>query len=95
VLARAHDLLIVSWMEPFSLALTAQVHDIGFLAFFLGVWILFFVSLTPCDGKTLRRIHPVTAAGFASFVLAWLMSAATGRTAKGLRTRWETSFRPA
>jgi hypothetical protein len=77
VLARAYDPLIVSWMEPLFPALTEQVDELGFLAFFFGVWILFFVSLALYDWKTLRRIHPVTAVGFAWFVLTWLVSAYT------------------
>lgn len=77
VLARAYDPMIVSWMEPLFPAFTAQVDELGFLVFFFGVWILFFVSLALYDWKTLRHIHPVTAVGFAWFVLTWLISAYT------------------
>jgi hypothetical protein len=75
VLSRAYDPLIVSWMEPLFPAFTARVDEVGFLAFFAGVWIGFFLSLALYDWKTLRRIHPVTMAGVAWFVLTWLISA--------------------
>ncbi len=77
VLSRAYDPLIVSWMEPLFPAFTARVDEAGFLLFFFGVWIGFFLSLAVYDRKTLRRIHPVTSAGSAWFVLAWLISALT------------------
>jgi hypothetical protein len=75
VLSRAYDPLIVSWMEPLFPAFTARVDEVGFLMFFWGIWIGFFLSLALYDWKTLRRIHPVTVAGFAWFVLTWLISA--------------------
>ncbi len=77
VLARSYDPLIVSWMEPLFPAFTAQVDEFGFLAFFFGIWIGFFLSLALYDWRTLRRIHPVTAGGFSWFVLTWLISALT------------------
>jgi hypothetical protein len=77
VLARSYDPLIVSWMEPLFPAFTARIDEIGFLAFFFGIWIGFFLSLALYDWRTLRRIHPVTAGGFAWFVLAWLISILT------------------
>jgi hypothetical protein len=77
VLSRAYDPLIVSWMEPLFPAFTARMDEVGFLVFFWGVWIGFFVSLAAYDWKTLARLHPVTVAGFAWFVLAWLISAST------------------
>jgi hypothetical protein len=77
VLSRAYDPLIVSWMEPLFPALAARVDEIGFLVFFVGIWIGFFVSLACHDWKSLRRIHPVTVAGFAWFLLTWLISALT------------------
>lgn len=77
VLARCYDPLIVSWMEPLFPAFTARVDEVGFLAFFFGAWIGFFVSLARHDWTTLRRIHPVTVAGFAWFALTWLVSALT------------------
>ena len=77
VLSRAYDPLIVSWMEPLFPAFTAQVGDGGFLVFFCGVWIGFFLSLAHYDWKTLRRIHRATVAGFTWFMLTWLVSALT------------------
>lgn len=77
VLARAYDPLIVSWMGPMFPAFTARMDETGFLVFFFGVWIGFFVSLALYDWKTMRRIHPVTVAGFAWFLLVWLISAFT------------------
>ena len=46
-----------------------------FLVFFAGLWIGLFLSLFAYDWKTLRRIHPVTIAGFAWLLAAWLVSA--------------------
>lgn len=77
VLSRAYDPLIVSWMEPLLPAFTARVDEVGFLVFYIGSWIGFFLSLALYDWKTLRRIHPVTVAGFAWLLLAWLISAIT------------------
>jgi hypothetical protein len=77
VLARSYDPLIVSWMEPLFPAFTARVDEVGFLVFFFGVWIAFFVSLAVYDWKVRRRIHTVTATGFAWFSLAWLISGLT------------------
>lgn len=77
VLARCYDPLIVSWMEPLFPAFTARVDEVGFLVFFYGVWVGFFLSLARHDWTTLRRVHPVTVAGFAWFVLTWLISAIT------------------
>jgi hypothetical protein len=77
VLSRAYDPLVVSWMEPLFPALTARVDEAGFLVFYFGAWAGFFLSLAVYDGKTLRRIHPVTIAGFAWLLLAWLISAAS------------------
>lgn len=77
VLSRAYDPLIVSWMEPLFPVFTARVDEAGFLLFFCGLWIGFFVSLALYDWKTLRRIHAVTVAGVAWFVLTWLISAMT------------------
>jgi hypothetical protein len=75
VLSRAYDPLVVSWMEPLFPVFTARVDEAGFLVFFFGAWVGFFLSLAVYDGKTLRRIHPVTIAGFAWLLLAWLISA--------------------
>ena len=78
VLARTYDKLIMSWMEPlFPLLYTKQVDEVGFLVYFFGIWVGFFLSLALYDWKTLRRIHPVTVAGFAWFVLTWLISGFT------------------
>ena len=77
VLSRAYDPLIVSWMEPLFPAFAARLDQIGFLAFFFGIWIGFFLSLALYDWKTQRRIHPVTVAVFGWFVLTWLISAFT------------------
>ena len=73
VLSRSYDPLIVSWMEPLFPAFTERAGEPGFLVFFCGIWIGFFLSLALYDWKTLRRIHPVTVSGFAWFVLAWLV----------------------
>lgn len=75
VLSRAYDPLVVSWMEPLFPAFTARVDETGFLLFFVGVWLGFFLSLAAYDWKTQRRVHVVTMAGFAWLVLAWLVSA--------------------
>lgn len=77
VLARCYDPLIVSWMEPLFPAFTARVDEAGFLLFFFGGWIAFFVSLMVHDRRTLHRVHPVTLAGFAWFVLAWVLGIVT------------------
>lgn len=77
VLARCYDPLIVSWMEPLFPAFTARVDEVGFLVFFYGVWVGFFLSLARHDWTTLRRVHAVTVAGFAWFLLTWLISAIT------------------
>ncbi|HEY5810584.1 MAG TPA: hypothetical protein VIT67_21625 [Povalibacter sp.] len=77
VLSRAYDPLIVSWMEPLFPVFTASVDEVGFLVFYWGIWIGFFLSLALYDWKILRRIHPVTVVGFAWFVLTWLISVFT------------------
>jgi len=77
VLSRAYDPLVVSWMEPLFPVFTARVDEVGFLAFFIGLWIGFFLSLMVHDWRTLRRVHPVTLAGFAWLLLAWGLSAIT------------------
>ncbi len=77
VLSRAYDPLIVSWMEALFPEATAHFDEIGFLLFFWGTWIGFFLSLALYDWKMLRRIHPVTVAGLAWFTLTWLLSAFT------------------
>lgn len=77
VLSRAYDPLIVSWMEPLFPALSARVDEGGFLVFFWGIWIGFFLSLALFDWKTLGRIHPVTVVGSVWFGLTWLISALT------------------
>lgn len=77
VLSRCYDPLVVSWMEPLFPAFTARVDEVGFLLFFFGGWIGFFVSLMVHDRRTLRRVHPATYAGFAWFALAWALSILT------------------
>ncbi len=77
VIARTYDPLLVSWMEPLFPVFTARVDEAGFLLYFFGAWIGFFLSLAWYDWKTLQRIHPVTVAGFAWLVLAWLASVLT------------------
>jgi len=77
VLSRVYDPLIVSWMEPLFPVFTARVDEVGFLVFFFAAWIAFFLSLALYDWKTLRRLHLVTVAGLAWFVLVWLISALT------------------
>lgn len=77
VLSRSYDPLIVSWMEPLFPDFTARVDETGFLLFFFGAWIAFFVSLAAYDWKTLRRAHPVTLAGAVWFVVTWLVSGLT------------------
>lgn len=77
VLSRTYDPLIVSWMEPLFPDFTARFDEAGFLVFFFGAWSGFFVSLALYDWKMLRRVHAVTVAGCAWFVLAWLLSAFT------------------
>lgn len=77
VLSRVYDPLVVSWMEPLFPEFTRRFDEAGFLVFFFGAWIGFFVSLALYDWKTLRRVHAVTSAGFAWLALAWLLSAFT------------------
>ena len=77
VIARTYDPLLVSWMEPLFPVFTARVDEAGFLLYFFGAWIGFFLSLAWYDWKTLQRIHPVTVAGFAWLVLAWLANVLT------------------
>jgi len=75
VLDRDYDRLIMSWAKPlFPLLYTKQVDEIGFLVFRWSSWIGFFLSLALYDWKTLRRIHLVTLAGCAWFVLVVLIS---------------------
>lgn len=77
VLARAYDPLVVSWMAPLFPAFTARVDEVGFLLFFAGLWVAFFLSLMRYDWVTLRGVHPVTWLGFGWLCLAWLLSAVT------------------
>lgn len=77
VLSRAYDPLFVSWIDPLFPAYTARVDEVAFLVFFWGLWIGFFLSLARYDWSLLRRIHPVTVAGFAWFALTWLLSTVT------------------
>ena len=77
VLSRAYDPLIGSWMESLFPVFSARVDEVGFLVFYWGIWNGFFLSLALYDWNMLRRIHPVTVAGFAWFVLTWLISAIT------------------
>ena len=77
VIARTYDPLLVSWMEPLFPVFTARVDEAGFLLYFFGAWVGFFLSLAWYDWKALQRIHPVTVAGFAWLVLAWLASVLT------------------
>jgi hypothetical protein len=78
VLDRDYDPLIVSWATPtFPLLYTKQVDEIGFLIFRWGGWISFFLSLMFYDWKTVRRIHPVTLAGCAWFILVVIISEIT------------------
>jgi len=78
VLDRDYDRLIMSWAKPlFPVFYTKQVDEIGFLVFRWGSWIGFFLSLVFYDWKKLRRVHPVTLAGCAWFVLVELISELT------------------
>ena len=77
VLARCYDPLVVSWMQPLFPAFTARVDETGFLLFFFGGWMAFFVSLVVHDRRTLHRVHPVTFAGLAWFALAWAVAIAS------------------
>lgn len=74
VLARCYDPLIVSWMEPLVPAFTARVDEVGFLTFFVGLWIGAFASLAHYDWMTLRRVHPATVAGFAWLLVSWIVA---------------------
>jgi hypothetical protein len=75
VLDRDYDPLIMSWAKPlFPLLYTKRVDEIGFLVFRWGSWIGFFLSLVLYDWKTLRRIHLVTLAGCAWFVVVGVIS---------------------
>jgi hypothetical protein len=77
VLGRAYDPLIVSWAESLPVLNIQQVDELAFQLFFWGAWTGFFLSLAIYDRKTQRRVHRVTAAGFAWFVVAWLISGFT------------------
>ena len=78
VLDRAYDPLIVSWANSMLPQLyTKQVDEIGFLLFRWGSWISFFLSLALYDWKTTRRIHFVTLAGCAWFILVAIISELT------------------
>ena len=78
LLTRSYDKLVMSWAEPmFPSFYTKQVDEAAFLTYFCAVWASFFLSLAFYDWKDLRRIHPVTIAGCAWLVLAWLISALT------------------
>ena len=77
VLARTYDPLIVSWVKPlFPVLYTRQVDEAGFLVFLFGTWAAFFLSLALYDRRTLHRVHAVTVAGFAWFLLVHLASEA-------------------
>jgi hypothetical protein len=75
VLARCYDPLVVSWLELIAPAFMARVDEVGFLVFFAGLWIGAFASLAWYDRRTLQRVHPVTSAGFAWLLTAWLVAA--------------------
>lgn len=75
VLARAYDPLIVSWLEPLAPTLIARVDAVGFLVWFVGLWLGSFASLAWYDRRTLQRVHPVTLAGLAWLLIAWLVAA--------------------
>lgn len=77
VLARCYDPLIVSWLEPLAPAFAARIDAAGFLVFFAGGWLGAFASLAWHDLRALRRVHPVTIAGFAWLVVAWLVAVAS------------------
>jgi hypothetical protein len=77
VLARCYDPLIVSWLEPLAPAFAARVDEVGFLIFFVGLWIGAFASLARYDWITLRRVHPVTLAGIAWLLVAWAVAVAS------------------
>jgi len=76
VLDRVYDRLIMSWAKPlFPTLYTPAVDEIGFLVFRWGSWIAFFVSLALYDWKMLpRRVHRVTLAGCAWFLMVALIS---------------------
>jgi hypothetical protein len=76
VLARCYDPLIVSWMEPIAPVFTARVDEVGFLTFFIGLWVGAFASLARYDWISLRRVHPVTLAGVGWLMISWLVAMA-------------------
>jgi len=53
------------------------VDAVGFIVFFVGMWLGAFASLARYDWLTMRRIHPVTLAGTAWLLGAWLVAAVT------------------
>jgi hypothetical protein len=77
ILSRAFDPLVASWMDLLFPTLLDRIGDPGFLLYYFGVWIALFLSLALYDRKVLHRVHRVTAAGFAWFVLVWVISLAT------------------
>ena len=77
VLSRAYDPLLMSWMEPLFPAATERLGEAGFIVYYFGTWIGLFLSLAVHDWRMMRRVHPVTLAGFSWFVIAWLVSLVT------------------
>jgi hypothetical protein len=75
VLARCYDPLIVSWLEPLAPGVMMRMDEVGFLIFFVGLWIGSFASLARYDWLTLRRVHPVTITGFIWLMTSWLVAA--------------------
>ncbi len=82
VLARCYDPLIVSWLEPLAPALNARVDAVGFLVFFVGLWIGSFASLARYDWLRLGRVHAVTIAGFTWLLASWLIAAVSPMVAQ-------------
>lgn len=66
VLSRAFDPF-----DPILDLFTEDQVDRAWWVFFVGVWNALFLSLIAYDWATLRRIHPVTAGGYAWFCAVW------------------------
>lgn len=71
VLSRAYDPLVISWMEPLFPEFTKSLGGLDFYLHIIAIKDGFFLSLFVYDWTSVRRIHPVTLAGFVWFHAIW------------------------